>query len=288
MYGNALVPGYNVDLINVKAGLKELVACGYDDDARRFMVIEHALMRWQRGEEEAAERGAIDRAFHGIDFTSWRRVLAAAMAHAHNIEKEVMAELGATVTDICYDTEFLDDGDTIDLISIGLVVPQGSGQRDLEYYAVNADCHFDRVREHDWLWANVVPHLPTTKADWVDPNQGRAVTQLDRRAACVKPKWVIANEVRDLITRKTVDPNLWAYYAAYDHVVLAQLWGPMSNLPDGIPMWTHDLMQLCEQYPEVKKPEPSDDEHNALADAQWNARLLRRLRDAATNELMSR
>src|SRR5882757_7313757 len=92
MYGNALVPGYNVDLINVKAGLKELVACGYDDDARRFMVIEHALMRWQRGEEEAAERGAIDRAFHGIDFTSWPRVLAAAMAHAHNIEKEVMAE----------------------------------------------------------------------------------------------------------------------------------------------------------------------------------------------------
>jgi hypothetical protein len=39
-----------------------------------------ALMRWARGEEAAAERGAIDGSFHGIDYTSWRRVLAAARA----------------------------------------------------------------------------------------------------------------------------------------------------------------------------------------------------------------
>ena len=73
------VAGYDVDRIDVAAGLKELEACGYDEP-RTIMVIEHALMRWARGEEEAAQRGAIDRSFHGINLTCWVRVLAAARA----------------------------------------------------------------------------------------------------------------------------------------------------------------------------------------------------------------
>lgn len=74
-------PGVNVDRIDVAAGLRELDACGWADaSAETRMVVEYALMRWARGEEEAAERGAIDRDFHGIDLTSWRRVLAAARA----------------------------------------------------------------------------------------------------------------------------------------------------------------------------------------------------------------
>jgi hypothetical protein len=41
-----------------------------------------ALMRWARGEEEAAQCGAIDRSFHGINLTCWLMALAAAMAYA--------------------------------------------------------------------------------------------------------------------------------------------------------------------------------------------------------------
>jgi hypothetical protein len=76
-----VTPGINVDKINVAAGLKELIACGYDDPHTR-MVIEFALMRWARGEEDAALKAAIDQSFHGIDLTSWYRVLAAAKAAA--------------------------------------------------------------------------------------------------------------------------------------------------------------------------------------------------------------
>lgn len=76
-----LIPGHNVDRIDVDAGLRELKACGHDDP-HTVMVIDYALKRWCRGEEEQAERGAIDLSFHGIDFTSWRRVLAAARASA--------------------------------------------------------------------------------------------------------------------------------------------------------------------------------------------------------------
>lgn len=194
----------------------------------------------------------------------------------------------------CYDTEFLDDGRTIELISIGIVCEDGR-----EYYAVNADCDFLRVRNHDWLRENVCPHLPTTQV--LDRNDITYSMQLDRTAACVKPRWVIANEVREFLTaqaqaalveeidtrtgepRYIVDeaalPQLWAYYGAYDHVALAQLWGPMSELPAWIPMFTHDLKQEMERVGVgsdiVAKP---DDLHNALADARWNLEVLRHLR----------
>lgn len=80
-----LTPGVNVDKIDVAAGLRELRNCGWADASiETQMVVEHALVRWARGEEEAAQRGAIDRKFHGIDLTSWLRVLAAARAGALN------------------------------------------------------------------------------------------------------------------------------------------------------------------------------------------------------------
>lgn len=75
------VPGYNVDRLDIAAGLRELKACGYTEP-HTVMVIEYALMRWARGEEKAAQIGAIDRSFHGINLTCWLRVLAAAMAYA--------------------------------------------------------------------------------------------------------------------------------------------------------------------------------------------------------------
>ena len=71
--------GHNVDRVNIEAGLEELARCEYDDP-RTKMVIEYALKRHGMGEEDAAERGAIDEKFHGISFTCWRRVLAVAVS----------------------------------------------------------------------------------------------------------------------------------------------------------------------------------------------------------------
>ena len=79
--GGRLIPGRNVDRIDIDAGLAELKACGYSDE-RTTMVVDFALARWRRGEEAAAERLATDSDFYGIDFTCWRRVLAAALAKA--------------------------------------------------------------------------------------------------------------------------------------------------------------------------------------------------------------
>lgn len=191
--------------------------------------------------------------------------------------------------DICYDTEFLDDGETIELISIGLVLHAPGDEHVAEYYAINADCDIDRVMTHPWLRDNVVPHLPLVDEEIVPQDASLTASQdvlawlevikprkvLDRINTKVKPKWVIANEVREFIRAAGEDVRLWAYYGAYDHVALAQLWGPMSELPSGIPMWTHDLMQLWEQRPEVVKPPQWESlAHDALQDARWNSRFL--------------
>lgn len=196
------------------------------------------------------------------------------------------------MTVYCYDTEFREDGTTIDLISIGIVC-EDDGR---EYYAVNVDCDFERIRSDDWLWSNVVRHLPTTKTDWTDSQHMRFITELDRNAASVKPKWVIANEVREFIVggikpvgendgepvyRSKDLPQLWAYFGAYDHVALAQLWGRMIDHPDLMPMWTHDLMQLIEPLRGFTMPKQAGDQHNALADARWNLEVLRHARAAA-------
>lgn len=82
------VSGVNLDRLDIGAGLRELVACGYQkSEVERHTVIEYALQRWARGEEEAAQRGAIDKSFHGIDLTSWLRVLAAAKAATQQGER---------------------------------------------------------------------------------------------------------------------------------------------------------------------------------------------------------
>ncbi len=73
------IPGHDVARIDVAAGLRELKIIGYVEQ-HTVMVVEYALQRWARGEEEAAQRGAIDQAFHGINLTCWIRVLAAARA----------------------------------------------------------------------------------------------------------------------------------------------------------------------------------------------------------------
>lgn len=76
--GTLLVPGRNVDWVDVGAGMRLGAAFGYDDPESQ-MVLEYALMRHRRGEEDGAQRTALS---HGIDLTSWYAVLAAALAAA--------------------------------------------------------------------------------------------------------------------------------------------------------------------------------------------------------------
>lgn len=139
---------------------------------------------------------------------------------------------------IFFDTEFIENGKTIDLISIGMVREDGG-----TYYAQNQDSDLSRASE--WVKENVIPHLGIR---WTS------------RAA-------ISQEIRGFVGNK---PEFWAYYADYDWVALCQLYGTMMNLPKGWPMFCMDIKQLCVSCGNPKLPEQKGREHHALADASWN------------------
>jgi len=76
-HGMPLVPGYNVDPVDISAGLECAVKIGYDDGIAEMVVV-YALQRHQRGEEDGAERTWL--AQYPRDLTSWRMILASAVA----------------------------------------------------------------------------------------------------------------------------------------------------------------------------------------------------------------
>lgn len=147
------------------------------------------------------------------------------------------------------DTEFNEDGRTIDLISIALVSEDG-----LIYYAVSQE--FDAEKCNEFVKQNVLPKLP--------PRED---------ARTWKSRAEIAFDVQSfLLMPNGTKPEMWGYFADYDWVVLCQLYGPMMNLPKGFPFWCRDLKQLMEERGVKKEDLPPEDpagEHNALADALW-------------------
>jgi hypothetical protein len=189
------------------------------------------------------------------------------------------------VTGLDYDWEFLEDGRTIEPIAIGMVADDGRA-----YYAVNAQLAAHgwkgwrlrrRVRKHKWLMENVIPHLPQPHGDWVLQMPNRWLfNYLD---PAVKPIERIANEVMDFIRSAGPGVQLWANYGSYDHVCLAQLWGRMIDLPEGVPMFTHDIQQerarLGLSWDDL--PQQESGEHNALADARHNQTVRRWLAEQA-------
>ena len=177
-----------------------------------------------------------------------------------------------------YDCEFLDDGRTIDLISIGIV-----GEDGREYYAVNLDAPWKRIYKHEWLCEHVLPSLPRIYGDERNRVGRRNPHALDFQNPSFKWHAVIADEVREFLLFGHRKPELWAWYADYDHVALCQLWGSMVYLPAGIPMYTRDLKQECDRLGNPKMPAQLEGEHNALDDARHNvvrARFLDELSKA--------
>ncbi|SRR6266568_40418 len=171
------------------------------------------------------------------------------------------------MTRIWYDTEFIEAGPTqpISPISIGMVVEGGP-----EYYAVFRDyVAIGRALSHPWLRDNVLGHLPIT----IGSNRtGSTYTENwhwdDKHPdyPAIKPREQIRSEVEQLIaTAPSVQLRSW--YAAYDHVVYAQLFGTMADLPEGFPMYTYDLKQECARLGNPTMPKQVMS-HRSLEDAR--------------------
>ena len=157
------------------------------------------------------------------------------------------------------DTEFIEDGHTIDLISIGVVCEDGR-----EFYAENT--HADLSNANEWVQENVLPHLWHRQDDKREAN----LWSRDGGRGGFLPPIDIAHDLRRFIAGGVGTPEFWAYYADYDWVVLCQLYGRMIDLPDGWPMLCLDIKQEAIRLGNPTLPAQSSTEHHALADARWN------------------
>lgn len=148
---------------------------------------------------------------------------------------------------IFFDTEFIENGKTIDLISIAMVMyPKGR-----ELYLVSSE--FDESKACPWVQENVLPKIAN------ENRSGRGFI-----AAAVS-EFVLA-----AATPHQEKPQIWGYYADYDWVALCQLFGRMIDLPKHFPMYALDLKQFAVMQGNPKLPKPGkSNEHNALHDARW-------------------
>jgi hypothetical protein len=152
-----------------------------------------------------------------------------------------------TQTRYWYDTEFMELGPAapIEFISIGIVCEDGR-----EYYAVNKEAPWSDIHKHTWLETNVVPHLPP--------------------ASTWKTRAEIKQEIIDFFRKGDNPPSLHAWFASYDHVVLAQIFGVMMDFPLFIPMYTHDVRSFVDWHgidPRIL-PKQKTGNHDALEDAR--------------------
>ncbi len=178
------------------------------------------------------------------------------------------------------DTEFVEDGRTIDLISIALVSESGQ-----EFYRQNSQADFRRANE--FVVEHVLPQL------WPCPRGiagARHVYGLCADKTCVwRPKRLIRDELHLWVREQTVSPyagtegtrgtyeppEFWGYYADYDWVALCQLFGAMGDLPREWPVYCRDIKQYADdllgpQSLNLDELVPIAQEHSALADARWN------------------
>lgn len=153
-----------------------------------------------------------------------------------------------------FDTEFFDNGTTVEPISIGVVAEDGR-----EFYAV-WDNALEVCRKDQWLWFNVAPHLPLHQHDH---------PELDRDTGLIKSSFEIRDEIHEFLSYDG-KPELWGWFVSYDHLVLSQLWGKMIAVPDPIPQFSNDIRSLVSWYGIKKYPSQASGHHNALADARHN------------------
>lgn len=131
----------------------------------------------------------------------------------------------------------------IELISIAMVDDQ-----DRSRLWVNSGFDWNEC-DSKWLHDNVRPHLARPNA-----RHGRLEG--------------ICSEILEFVGGET--PEFWAYFAAYDHVVLSQIFGTMMDLPSASWMHTMDLKQEMRRLGVKKDELPGRvDKHCALADARW-------------------
>lgn len=182
-----------------------------------------------------------------------------------------------------YDFEFIEDGKTIEPISMGMV----NMDNGRELYLVFNDFDTRKVAKNFWLMENVMPSIPHDTLI-VGDFEGKPMV---RDLIITDPNSVDRSEGAQRLMEYVhgdTDIEWWNWYGAYDHVALCQLFGRMIDLPKGFPMYSNDIKQLHKQAKWCVMPKQPGGLHNALEDARFNVVrynhilfMLERMKDSA-------
>jgi hypothetical protein len=178
-----------------------------------------------------------------------------------------------------FDTEFLEDGTTIDLLSIGIVAQDGR-----ELYLQSFECELNKAS--DWVKEHVFPHLEHLHC------YGKGADGCDHdKHHPLQPhgSWAYRRQIRDRILafcdpERYGKPEFWAYYADYDWVAFCQLFGRMIDLPPGYPKYCRDLRQALDAVGMHDIKQPNETPHHALSDARWVRDAAREMIDRVNAE----
>lgn len=182
---------------------------------------------------------------------------------------------------IAFDFEFIENGRTIDPISVGLSHIDGR-----RYYAIFKE--FKESKASPWVKENVISKLPPR---FVNPVYESP--RLLEESLAWKSREAIRLDILRFVGSQS--PEFWGNYCAHDFVLLGQVMGtreqegwatcflnwmsgtktiPLHNpmvecWPDGWPYFAHDIQSLRSHLgnPEIDLPEPT--EHIAIQDADW-------------------
>jgi len=163
------------------------------------------------------------------------------------------------------DTEFIEDGIILDLISIGIV-----SEDNREMYALNSGARL--MRADSWVKKHVLAHLPGISID----DAGGVVCNIKNYN--ILNGWKPMHEIMlDILNFVGEDekPAFWADYGAYDWVAFARCFGRLMDLPRGYPMYVRDLQMLLDLCGNPSFPagfldatEAGQVAHNAIDDAR--------------------
>jgi hypothetical protein len=178
--------------------------------------------------------------------------------------------------DVYYDSEFIDTGGAIVPISIGFRRDDGE-----ELYRIwESEITINQAGRNPWLRENVLSSLPVK----LGSGNREGLWEFDRDHPdfeYVKRPHQIKADVETFLFDAACKSGLtlWAWYAAYDHVLLAQIFGRMLELPHVVPMFTCDLKQEHLRLGEPTLPRQKEGQHNALADARHDQVIHRFLKE---------
>ncbi len=157
---------------------------------------------------------------------------------------------------VWFDTEFIDTGREVHLLSLGMVRQDG-----LTYYAEPDDAPKHLACE--WVQKNVLPHL----------------------TGPVKPRQQIKDDVIEFCGAR---PVFWGYCASHDWLLLCQLFGRTLDVPAHWPNFVMDVQQWRVMNGVGALPEQASTEHNALNDALWTREAWEYIRRDASRPFSRR